>query len=146
MKALTPKINFEPWKDPYTAELTKPTPIPHPMIEKEDDDENGDLLEEGQIKGIFTPMGFMALPDEMTLGKRFKLWIGHANYPINQSMVDLIEKINGVETLDVMTKYRFRVGIGQMFKDRHVMSEIQKVFSTFWNTLNNGKADDKSKS
>ena len=42
-----------------------------------------------------------------------------------------IEKIEGIEVLDILTRYRFRVGIAKLFRDREVMSAIQEVICEY---------------
>ena len=65
-------------------------------------------------------------PDQISIGKYFKFWIGHTNFDITPKVSDIIEKIEGVEVLNIYTRYRFRIGIGHCFKDRNVMSFIQE--------------------
>ena len=36
-----------------------------------------------------------------------------------------IQSVDGVEALDIYTRYRFRIAIGKLFKDRDVMFQIQ---------------------
>ena len=37
----------------------------------------------------------------------------------------MIENVMGVETVDVMTPYRFRISVAKLFKDRDVMSLVR---------------------
>jgi len=59
--------------------------------------------------------------------KIFKFWIGHTNFDITQEVFDKIEKIPGVEILNIWTRYRFRLGVGKAFEDRDVMNEIDRL-------------------
>ena len=46
----------------------------------------------------------------------------------------MIEKTDGVETFDVFTRYRFRVGVGKAFSDSETMREINsRVYETLTN-------------
>jgi hypothetical protein len=56
--------------------------------------------------------------------KIFNFWIGHTNFNISKPVSQIIENIEGVETLDIFTRYRFRIGIAKLFKPSEVMSSI----------------------
>ncbi len=127
---MQPDIHWEKWADPYEVDLVND----QETQENNDDEGWKDHPQEVQVAGkyIFTPMGYVAVSDAMTLTKRFNFWMGHTNYELNNFNVQLLENINGVETLDIWTKYRFRVGIGKLFKDGTVMYQMKQVFRNFW--------------
>jgi hypothetical protein len=78
-------------------------------------------------KFLFTQHGIIAV-DELTNPNRvFNTWIGHTNFDLTKKVERVIEEVRGVETLDVLTRYRFRVAIGLMFKQRDVRLDIQKA-------------------
>ena len=52
-------------------------------------------------------------------------WLAHTNFNITQSISEQIEKVDGVETLDIFTRYRFRIAIGKAFNSSIVMQNIQ---------------------
>jgi|TARA_B100001094_G_scaffold332448_1_gene404542 hypothetical protein len=80
-------------------------------------------------KAIITPMGVIPFNEGTACTKTFKFWIGHTNFSISSKIQHIIEKTEGVETLDIFTRYRFRIGIGKAFQDRSVMENIQnKVY------------------
>ncbi len=54
----------------------------------------------------------------------FNFWIAHTNFNITDSIASLIERTDGVEVLDILTRYRFRIGIGKIFRDRDVMKYV----------------------
>jgi hypothetical protein len=72
---------------------------------------------------MMTPLGIMPL-NLLSTSEIFNFWIGHTNFNIVKDIADIIEESEGVETLDIITRYRFRVGIGKVFKDRDVMKQI----------------------
>lgn len=76
------------------------------------------------IKVIATPMGIIPVTDNTASGKIFNFWMGHSNFNITKKVVSLIEETDGVETLDVFTRYRFRIGVGKAFNDSDVMRSI----------------------
>jgi hypothetical protein len=73
---------------------------------------------------VLTPMGMIPYTDNTASSKIFNFWVGHTNFDLTPVIVKKIELIEGVETLDVFTRYRFRVGIGKLFDSAFVMSSI----------------------
>ena len=73
---------------------------------------------------VVTPMGMIPYTDNTASSKIFNFWVGHTNFDLTPVIVKKIELIEGVETLDVFTRYRFRVGIGKLFDSAFVMSSI----------------------
>jgi hypothetical protein len=61
--------------------------------------------------------------------------MGHTNFDISKKIAQIIERTDGVETLDIFTRYRFRVSIGKAFDDSETMRNINK---TIYSELNNG--------
>lgn len=78
----------------------------------------------GKIKVIATPMGIIPLNDNTAINKIFNFWVGHTNFDITHHIGRIIELTEGVETLDIFTRYRFRVAIGKAFDDSLVMRSI----------------------
>lgn len=82
-----------------------------------------------KIRVMATPMGIIPFTDNTASSKIFNFWIGHSNFNITKKITSIIEETKGVETLDIFTRYRFRVGIGKAFKDSEVMHSInQRVY------------------
>lgn len=78
----------------------------------------------GRIKVISTPMGIIPLNDNTASNKIFNFWIGHTNFDITHHIGRVIEDTEGVETLDIFTRYRFRISVGKAFDDAIVMRKI----------------------
>tara|TARA_B100001778_G_scaffold119801_1_gene98410 strand:+ start:1152 stop:1604 length:453 start_codon:yes stop_codon:yes gene_type:complete len=85
----------------------------------------------GGQKFMITPMGVMPITDNTISTKIFNFWTGHTNFNISTSVADTIQRCDGVESLDVFTRYRFRISIGKVFKESDVMHTInQKVYES----------------
>jgi hypothetical protein len=137
-----PVIMWEKWRDPYGSEENVDiNSAIEDMIRKkiEEQQDNMSDIEElpesinneiGFVKHkmpmMITPMGLIPLTEHTAPGKIFNFWTGHSNFNITQKISDMIEETTGVETLDVFTRYRFRIGIGKAFKDSEVMHDINK--------------------
>lgn len=98
-----------------------------------------DITNNKQIKVIATPMGIVPINENTASGKIFNFWIGHTNFNITKYIADIIEKTNGVETLDIFTRYRFRIGIGKAFVGSSVMKDIQESIYSFMDDNNDQK-------
>ena len=75
-------------------------------------------------KFMITPMGVMPLTENTESGKIFNFWLGHTNFDITRDIASIIESRDGVESLDVFTRYRFRISIGKAFVDSEIMHDI----------------------
>lgn len=91
------------------------------------------ILKSG-IRAIATPMGIIPMNDNTISSKIFNFWVGHTNFDLTKSVVDMIEQTDGVETLDIFTRYRFRIAVGKVFDDSSVMRDIN---SRVYGLLNN---------
>jgi hypothetical protein len=128
-------IIWEKWRDPFTGydedEIeSDPEFIPDESNPFEDPLYHNDI--ESQLKNnankkvrvIATPMGLIPYNEYTASSKIFNFWVGHTNFDITHKISNLIEHIPGVETLDVFSRYRFRISIGKAFEDRVVMNTV----------------------
>ena len=72
-------------------------------------------------------MGIIPVNDNTASGKLFNFWVGHTNFDISKKIANIIEKTDGVETLDIFTRYRFRIAVGKAFDDSEIMRNINKT-------------------
>lgn len=117
------KIAWEKWKDPFEAP-------------DDDDDEINDYDKKKtgrHMRAVMTSMGVMPITEYNTPGKTFDFWVGHTNFSITRDVHKLIEAIDGVETFDVFTRYRFRIGIGKLFDAIKVRRLIDKGLLDYQN-------------
>lgn len=128
-----PLIVWEKWVDPIGLE--QENQYEENFFEEEDEEESAILDQTSadfddpkkppkSIRVLSTPMGFIPMDQTMPAGKIFNFWMGHANFNITKPIAYIIEKTDGVETLDIYTRYRFRIGVGKLFDDGDVMREI----------------------
>lgn len=76
---------------------------------------------------MVTPMGLIPLTEHSRASNLFDFWIGHTNFPITKSTIKELDKIPGIESLDVFTTYRFRISIGRAFQSAQVKDRITKT-------------------
>lgn len=77
------------------------------------------------IKSIITPFGILPLTEQTKASNHFKLWVGHSNFKLTEDFYKIIGQQPGIEALDILTPYRFRIAVGKMFVDREVMAEVR---------------------
>jgi hypothetical protein len=96
-------------------------------IDKDEKKSNNFIRSKQNIRVMATPMGIIPVTENTASGKIFNFWTGHTNFDITPKIALLIEETSGVETLDIFTRYRFRIAIGKAFKDSYVMQKINET-------------------
>jgi hypothetical protein len=111
---------------PQPASIAHPESIEKIEESKTIDDEDESLLQKRSIKVIASPMGLIPYNEHTASGKIFNFWLGHTNFDITINVSKIIENTDGVEALDIFTRYRFRVAIGKCFGASETMVRIQE--------------------
>jgi hypothetical protein len=131
------KIIWEKWVDPFGADLDE---TKWNSYNKDEENPDYDVLLENEIvnnqisksvKVISTPMGLIPYNENTASSKIFNFWVGHTNFNLSQNIIDVIEECEGVEILDVFTRYRFRIAIGKYFNDREIMTAISSKINKY---------------
>lgn len=99
------------------------------LVEHEDGE--GEEFYKRPTRVIMTPMGIIPYTENTASNKIFNFWVGHTNFNLNLAICRLIEDAEGIEALDIFTRYRFRIGVGKLFDDKTVMREINETVYTF---------------
>ena len=128
-------IYWEKWVDAYEEQAE----VLEQLAGEEEEDEIYEEDEEmvaklpglSHIKTIMTPFGIMPLTEHSLASTHFKFWVGHSNFKLTQNVYEVVGNTEGVETLDILTPYRFRIAIGKMFVDRDVMSTVRTNLLTY---------------
>ena len=133
-------IIWQKWSDPFGGDdddldQAFDDQISEEPFEDEEDNEDQQVMSKSlfkkqSVKVIATPMGIIPMNDNTASGKIFNFWVGHTNFDITKKIAQIIESIAGVETLDIFTRYRFRVAIGKAFNDSEVMRDINDKIYT----------------
>ena len=129
-------IKWEKWVDPFAGEEEV---VEDNNFEYDHDDENPEaqipaITKNKQVKVIATPMGIVPINEYTASGKIFNFWVGHTNFNITKYVAQIIEETDGVESLDIFTRYRFRISIGKAFTDSIVMRDINSRIYEFLDT------------
>lgn len=126
-------VIWEKWRDPFGSDDEIIQNILSENEEETEDEneipETADNQNPQNIRVMATPMGIIPVTEYTASGKIFNFWTGHTNFNITNRIATIIEQINGVESLDVFTRYRFRISVGKAFNDSIVMRRItNKVY------------------
>lgn len=129
----TYKIIWQKWHDPFGMDIeeTKETDYDNeiddfPNTQLTNNDEEAQIFSKPKaIKVIASPMGLIPYNEHTACSKIFNFWLGHCNFDITNSISKIIEATDGVEILDIFTRYRFRLAIGKCFGDSETMIRIQ---------------------
>ena len=130
------EVYWEKWVDVYQEEIDE---IDQSLSEFEDlqdleydiDPEMMEKLESmanmPSIKTIMTPFGMMPLTEQSLASNHFKFWVGHTNFKLLKKHSKIIGSVEGIESVDILTPYRFRISVAKLFVDRDAMAKVRKV-------------------
>jgi hypothetical protein len=79
-----------------------------------------------QPRTITTPFGVYDQSSIFKPSERWDCWICHTNFNITQEIVGIINEANGVESLVIMGRYTFCIGIAKLFESADVKAEIEE--------------------
>lgn len=74
---------------------------------------------------IHTPSGVVSLYENASPSDVFNMWAGHTNFPISPFVAETIAAEPGVEVLDVLSRYCFRIVVGRCFSEAAVMRGVE---------------------
>ena len=139
-----PTIVWEKWIDPFGRDIDEAKWTDYNSNIADINDivsENEDLDEEDHtyyrkdtinnpIKVIASPLGLIPYNEHTASSKIFNFWLGHTNFNITETIKTAIEECDGVEILDIFTRYRFRIAVGKCFSDADTMRLINIKINT----------------
>ena len=126
-------VYWEKWIDAFEQEddnLEKEIQEMQELLANEEDidlDEDLELINHSvsRIRSIVTPFGILPLTEQTKASSHFKFWVGHSNFKLTEDFYKVIGQQPGIEALDILTPYRFRIAVGKMFVDRDVMKDVR---------------------
>lgn len=129
------KIKWEKWIDPFGKDQEESKWNDYDDNDDYETDIEREIIKsQKQIKVIASPMGLIPYNEYTAPGNIFNFWIGHTNFNISHNISNLIKNTDGVEILDIFTRYRFRIGIGKCFDETSVKKEINNILYSYINT------------
>lgn len=136
MQKYTKKIGWQKYEDFIEKQLSSPllnTILQNIAMQNLslDDDSNDEELEEELDEKDTSHLNTMMpitrqLIEDITMLSNFDCWIAHTNFDITPKIKDKLNQIPGVELLKICSRYRFFIGIGQMFDFKEVRNTIEE--------------------
>jgi hypothetical protein len=78
---------------------------------------------------IHTPYGAFSVDSCLKPSNRWDCWFGYTNFDITFAILEELENIEGVESVKVMGRYTFFIGIGKLFGSTEVKLNIENVLT-----------------
>lgn len=134
------KIGWQKYEDFVEQQLTSPVldlifqnvMMRNKNFNTEQGDENDESLEhEDDDDDVMSSLGLMMpiskeLIDDISMLSNFDCWIGHSNFDLTNDIKNKLDKVPGIELLKICSRYRFFIGVGQMFDFKDVRNNIEK--------------------
>jgi len=118
---LKKRIKWEKWNSPFD-------------VEDDEDDEDTDNWKNKNVKKdthinqmIIGPMGIIPITEHGNPSKLYNFWMMHTNFNLSEPVCNTLNKVDGIEGLDVFTRYRARLAFGKLFEEEAIQEEIEKV-------------------
>lgn len=109
-------IKWLKWTDPFDDD-------------DDDDDYEGINNKAGRKRPVLVgPEGALSFHEKTCVSRYYNFWVGHTDFKIMDCDAEAIEQVNGVESLNVPTRHRFRIAVGQNFDEQKVMDAIDAIF------------------
>lgn len=132
------KIGWQKYEDLIEQQISSPLigtlmeNIMSQMMEAIPTDESEDEDEVGQVQvpmsaPMMIPMS-QQLIEDISMLSNYDCWIGHTNFDITNRIKETLDSIDGIEILKICSRYRFFIGIGQMFNFSEVRKSIENEF------------------
>lgn len=135
------KVKFEKWIDPLNSNVEE---VEWPGFNHDEDDETQPIYAAKMTQVIHTPFGALSMLSNTVASNQFDFWWMYTNFDITNDIRDIIKKVPGIETLEIYTRYRARVGFPKsgFFEGSQTMRNIQAAITELehdrQNTLLNG--------
>lgn len=125
------KIGWQKYEDVLEQQLKSPIAKLFMQAERSIDDkgledEYEDDEEEDHYKHVTSVAISESLVNEAGLASSFDCWVGHTNFGLTKSVIEILNKVEGIEILKVNTRYRFFIGVGKMFDSKDVKRNVEE--------------------
>jgi len=98
-----------------------------PSLNNEDDEDDDDSFEKQKKPQYLFNKIVGLVPHKHSSNYNFH--ICHTNFDLCKKQFESISKVAGVETLEPITRYRFRVAIAELFNERQCKLDIEQALT-----------------
>lgn len=132
-KNMKRKIKWEKWSDPLMSDINNDANSQEGNIGNNPDN---NIIGGNIQKILHTPFGFISAMDNVFAANEFDFWILHTNFDITKKIAIDIEGTGGVETLEIYTRYRARIGFPKsgLFDIEKVKKKIEDKICQYDNS------------
>lgn len=123
-----PKIMFEKYICPL-QELSKKNNDEEDLGYTEEFDEDKKMMK--QFQYIQTSQGVLPLVTGNVASLSFNLWIAHTNFRMSFDLKDFINNIEGIESFELISPYRWRFSIGKLFNEDSIKKLMEDKILTY---------------
>jgi len=119
------KFLWEKWVDPL-----QPKSFEEPDDQFDDEEFGSPEFSPGtSFKALPTPFGMFTVTNHSLASNKFDFWMLHTNFRITYAIATIMKNIDGVETINVLTRYRIRFGfpVSGLFSVSDVREEIEST-------------------
>lgn len=122
---MKPKIEWDKWDDPLNH-----LHVSHGYDEEDDDDTDNNNESKFNKRGrvMLGPLGALQIDRGALASNKTVFWEGNTNFNISKKVLEAIQNVEGVETLRIVTRYRFIISFGKAFNEKQVMKNIENLF------------------
>lgn len=131
---LTRKIIWEPVHYYYNDQTGQLEDIKEELeeisFEKDThEDINSKIYEMLENKSIAfnTPFGIYDVKDALVPTKHFDFWLAHTNFNVDSEVIEKLCRVDGVEVLKIISRYRFILAPGKAFSFSDVRKNIEEI-------------------
>lgn len=125
------KIGWQKYEDLVEKQLNSPLLKTITNVLMKDYVEQHEDIDEGEYEDMPEESGPIILPfsakllEDAAVSSIFECWVGHTNFNITNEIKNKLDSTEGVELLKICSRYRFFIGIGQMFNFQDVRKNIE---------------------
>ncbi len=124
------KIGWQKYEDILERQLE--SPLFDAIVGKvtEDHQPEESYIDSGDTDGLQETVAVPVddtLMESIALTVNFDCWMAHTNFDLTSSIKDILNEVEGIEILKICSRYRFFIGIGQMFDFKEVRQNIENA-------------------
>lgn len=123
-----PAVDWDKWENVFGIDKDEvPEFVPEDEVKEFEEQNDWDtILNRSKNFIMLSPYGPIPLNSTSNPTNFFNWWVAHTNFPLSTEDLDGINDILGVETFDVFSGYKFRIGIAAMFDDSVIRENVGK--------------------
>jgi hypothetical protein len=146
MSIKSKKIVWEHWNTKEEESLIDKEEYENNLLNSLDEVDEGDENPQFSIKGcaffeipamssrtVITPFGVYYADSMLKPSDRWDCWIGYTNFSITEDILNILDNIEGVESLKILGRYTFCIGVAKLFNIADVRQDIETQLCEYTN-------------